>query len=167
MSSGVDTDTLSRKPSLAMAVGAKKNPVSRPIRHSGPPPGFNSVPSKPVDELFSGITLKEAPAMDDYSWLDGYRLPASAQIGGFSNSINPVQAGLPPTKSENSIGLVSFPFPGKQVSTSRAQMDKQNIWQDYQFPGTLNQNHQKANIQTIPIGQQYQGQSLWEGRFFV
>ncbi|KAL1821006.1 hypothetical protein ACET3Z_015875 [Daucus carota] len=140
MSSGVNTDTLSRKPSLAMAVGAKKNPVSRPIRHSGPPPGFNSVPSKPVDELFSGITLKEAPAMDDYSWLDGYRLPASAQIGGFSNSINPVQAGLPPTKSENSIGLdnnIKGSLSGKVVSLCEMNMGcAQSYVADIQWPGS-------------------------------
>ncbi|KAK1386573.1 DNA/RNA-binding domain [Heracleum sosnowskyi] len=167
MSLGANADTVSRKSSYAMSVGVKKNPVSRPIRHSGPPPGFKSVPSNPVDELFSGIPSKEVPTIDDYSWLDGYRGPSSTKVGGFSNSINPVQAGLPVTKSDNSIGLVSFPFPGKQVSTSRAQIDKQNIWQDYQLCGNLNQNHQKANHQSVSLAQQYQGQSLWEGRFFV
>ncbi|KAL8147352.1 hypothetical protein AgCh_004893 [Apium graveolens] len=169
LSFGDNAPTLSMKPSS----GLKKNPVSRPVRRLGPPPGFNSVPSKSVDEPLSGIISKEAPLLDDYSWLDGYQLPSAAPVGGFSNSISPVTVYQPVSKNDNLNGVVSFPFPGKQASTSRAPMVNQNIWQDYQIPGNFNQyqgqqqNNQKASNQSVPLAPQYQGQSLWEGRFFV
>uniref|UniRef100_A0A5B6YIL5 Protein SMG7 n=1 Tax=Davidia involucrata TaxID=16924 RepID=A0A5B6YIL5_DAVIN len=175
MSLGGGVDSMSMKRSSVMPAGSRKNPVSRPVRKFGPPPGFSSVPSKLVDESLSGITLKsENPPMDDYSWLDGYQLPSSTQGIGFNNSINySAEAYHPLSKSNSSTGMVSFPFPGKQVSTLQVQVENQKGWPDYQFPEYLKlyqeQQHQlqKGYQQSAVLPEQYQGQSLWEGRFFV
>ncbi|KAF5938147.1 hypothetical protein HYC85_025653 [Camellia sinensis] len=106
MSSGTVLDSLSMKPLSMMPAGLRKNPVSRPIRHSGPPPGFNSVPPKLVDESLSGVRLKnENPPIDDYSWLDGYQLPSSTQGIGFSNTINQSAEAYPVSKINSSMGM--------------------------------------------------------------
>ncbi|XP_028127388.1 protein SMG7-like isoform X3 [Camellia sinensis] len=164
MSSGTVLDSLSMKPLSMMPAGLRKNPVSRPIRHSGPPPGFNSVPPKLVDESLSGVRLKnENPPIDDYSWLDGYQLPSSTQGIGFSNTINQSAEAYPVSKINSSMGMVGFPFPGKQVSTLQVHGEKQNGWQDYQFSERLKlyqeqeQQFQKGNQQSITLPEQYQG----------
>ncbi|XP_059646121.1 nonsense-mediated mRNA decay factor SMG7-like [Cornus florida] len=176
MSLGAGVDSQSMKLSSVMPTGLRKNPVSRPGRHIGPPPGFGSVPPKLVDESLSGISLKnENRPMDDYSWLDGYRFPSSTQGIGVNNSINhSAQAYHPPGKSNSSMGMVSFPFPGKQVSSLPVQRENQKGWQDFQLPEHLKQYQeqqqqlQKGNQQPVALPeQQYQGQSLWDGRFFV
>ncbi|CAL5356601.1 unnamed protein product [Camellia sinensis] len=163
MSSGTVLDSLSMKPLSMMPAGLRKNPVSRPIRHSGPPPGFNSVPPKLVDESLSGVRLKnENPPIDDYSWLDGYQLPSSTQGIGFSNTINQSAEAYPVSKINSSMGMVGFPFPGKQVSTLQVHGEKQNGWQDYQFSERLKlyqeqeQQFQKGNQQSITLPEQYQ-----------
>ncbi|KAA8517266.1 hypothetical protein F0562_017559 [Nyssa sinensis] len=119
MTSGGGVDSLSMNGSSVKPAGLRKNPVGRPVRHLGPPPGFSSAPSKLVDGSLSSVTLKsENPLMDDYSWLDGHQLLASTQSIGFNNSINHSAATYQPfSKSHSSTGMVSFPFPGKQVST--------------------------------------------------
>ncbi|XAR68421.1 hypothetical protein NMG60_11003527 [Bertholletia excelsa] len=176
MSSGTAVDSLSMKQLSVAPACLRKNPVSRPVRHLGPPPGFNSVPSKPVDEsLFGAIIKNENPPMDDYSWLDGYQLPSSTEGIGFNNSLNHVsQTFLPVSESNSSMGMVSFPFPGKQGSTFHIQAEKQKGWQDHQFSERLQayqeqqqQQLKKGNQQSKALAEQYQGQSLWEGRFFV
>ncbi|XP_028127386.1 protein SMG7-like isoform X1 [Camellia sinensis] len=167
MSSGTVLDSLSMKPLSMMPAGLRKNPVSRPIRHSGPPPGFNSVPPKLVDESLSGVRLKnENPPIDDYSWLDGYQLPSSTQGIGFSNTINQSAEAYPVSKINSSMGMVGFPFPGKQVSTLQVHGEKQNGWQDYQFSERLKlyqeqeQQFQKGNQQSITLPEQYQESSV-------
>ncbi|CAK9188497.1 unnamed protein product [Ilex paraguariensis] len=175
VSSGAGVDSLSFKPLPAISAGLKKNPVSRPVRHFGPPPGFGSTPPKVVDELLSGITLKnENPQMDDYSWLDGYQLPSSTQSVGYNNPINhSVETYHPVSKSNSSMGMVSFPFPGKQISALQVQTENQRDLQPYQFSEDLKlylerqQQVQKGNQQSAALPQHYQGQSHWEGRFFV
>ncbi|KAL6959251.1 hypothetical protein U1Q18_041153 [Sarracenia purpurea var. burkii] len=171
MSSDSVVDSWSLKPPSMIPVGLRKNPVSRPVRHSGPPPGFSSLAPKLVDEPWSGVTVKnENPPMDDYSWLDGYKLQSDIV---FNNSINQAaQTYRPVSKSNSSMGLVSFPFPGKQVSTLQEQAEKQTDWQDYQFSERLKLYQeqlqvQNGNQQSIALPEQYQGQSLREGRFFV
>ncbi|XP_047940748.1 nonsense-mediated mRNA decay factor SMG7-like [Salvia hispanica] len=174
--SGSFVDGLSIKPSLAMPPGSKKNPVSRPVRHIGPPPGFGSVRSKVVDEaLFNsnpqnGTSL---PQTDDYSWLDGYQLSSSNQGGGFSNSGNQVVPAFPSVSNINGLmGTATFPFPGKQVPI-QVQSNKQNGWQEHPYSEHMlhyeeqQKEFQKGNQQLGLPQQQYQGQSLWEGRFFV
>lgn len=175
MSSGASVDGLSVKSSSIMPPGSKKNPVSRPVRHFGPPPGFGSVPSKVVDEpLYNSMPLKNEtliPQIDDYSWLDGYQLSSSNQSVGFSNSMNQVGPTFPSVSKSNG-GIATFPFPGKQVPM-QVQSENQKGWQDYPFSEQMLQyeeqqkEFQKGNQQPVVPPQQYQGQSLWEGRFFV
>lgn len=170
--SGASIDGLAMKPSLIMPPGSKKNPVSRPVRHFGPPPGFGSVPSKVADEAyFNSMPQNETPIpqIDDYSWLDGYQLSSLNQGVGFSNSVNPA---FPLNKINGSMGVATFPFPGKQVPV-QVQSENQKGWQEYPFPEQMLQyeeqqkEFQNGNRQNGGPQQQYQGQSLWEGRFFV
>ncbi|KAH6794550.1 hypothetical protein C2S52_005027 [Perilla frutescens var. hirtella] len=176
MSSRASMDGLATKPSSFMPPGSKKNPVSRPVRHVGPPPGFGSVPSKAVDEaLFNNMPKNETPIpqIDDYSWLDGYQLSSSNQGVGFSNSVNQVIPAFPSaSKSNGSNGIATFPFPGKQVPM-QVQSEYQKGWQDYPFSEQMmhyeeqQKEFQNGNEQHGVPQQQYQGQSLWEDRFFV
>ncbi|XP_073123264.1 nonsense-mediated mRNA decay factor SMG7-like [Henckelia pumila] len=165
-SSGIDTNSMAvKQPSVSSAV-QKKMSVSRPVRHLGPPPGFGSAPSKVVDEPVNMAVRNESPPstqMDDYSWLDGYQLPLSNHKAGFSNSINEVGPTVNSVGKNNSmIGIANF----------QVQHENQNGHRDYQFSETLKalaeqqQQFQKGSQQARPP-QQYQGQSLWDGRFFV
>ncbi|XP_071686507.1 nonsense-mediated mRNA decay factor SMG7-like [Rutidosis leptorrhynchoides] len=147
-----------------------KNPVGRPVRHLGPPPGFNTGP------VIGGNVRNEntIPALDDYSWLDGYQLPSYLSYNdGFGNSLNCLpQPNKLLNTNKTSLGMESFPFPGKQVSSVAANNGngKQNGWLDYQIPERSNAYQgpgKKGNEQFIAASQQYQAQSLWEGRFFV
>lgn len=166
MSLGPGTDNIYMKPSSAVSAGLKKSPVSRPIRHLGPPPGFTSATPKSVN-----------PPVDDYSWLDGYRFPSSKQTVDFNNSVShPMQVyDHPVINNGNSTGMVNFPFPGKQVSSVKVQMENQNGWQNYKFPQHLKVHHQQqqqlqnGNQQPVelPHHHQHQVQSLWDGRFIV
>lgn len=178
MSSGASVGDLSIKPSSVIPPGLKKNPVSRPVRHFGPPPGFGSTPSKVVDEPVYSTALKTEnptiPQMDDYSWLDGYQLSASNQSVAFTNSVNQLGLTFPSvSKSNDPMGVAAFPFPGKQVSALQAPSENQNGWPDYHFPEHMKQYEeqqqpfQKANQQPVGPPQQYHGQSLRDGRFFV
>lgn len=174
MSSGASIDGMAVKPSsIMLPPGSKKNPVSRPVRHFGPPPGFGSVTPKVVDEaLFNNMPKTESsiPQIDDYSWLDGYQLSSSNQGIGFSNSVNQVIPAFPSaSKSNGSIGIASFPFPGKQVpmhvqSENHYPFSEQMLHYEEQQRELQNGNQQHSVPQQQ---QQYQGQSLWEGRFFV
>ncbi|XP_022842174.1 protein SMG7-like [Olea europaea var. sylvestris] len=175
ISSGAAADSLYVKPSLAGSAGLKKNPVSRPVRHVGPPPGFGSMPSKFVDESTNSVSLKNenppVPQMDDYSWLDGYQLSSSNQSLGFNHSINNsgLMFGSVSNNNNSSMGMSSFPFPGKQVSTLQIQGEKQ----DHQFSEHMKvyqeqqQQLQRGDKKSVALPQQYQGQPLWEGHFFV
>ncbi|KAI4991354.1 hypothetical protein ZWY2020_039725 [Hordeum vulgare] len=51
---------------------SKKNPVSRPSRPVGPPPGFNHITPKRHDDIMPFEKLQHQQ-IDDYSWLDGYQ----------------------------------------------------------------------------------------------
>ncbi|KAK8649695.1 hypothetical protein V6N13_139361 [Hibiscus sabdariffa] len=120
VSSGVTADALAAKTSSALQVGMRKNPVSRPVRHLGPPPGFSHGPSKPSTESLSALQL-ENPLMDDYSWLDGYRLSSSLKNTGLDNSLNHAAHAEPQYvnhSSNGTSGTVSFPFPGKQATAT-------------------------------------------------
>lgn len=170
-----------------------KSPVSRPIRHYGPPPGFNNTVGTQPQPLY-GVNLRngignENQPVDDYSWLDGYQLPYS----GYNNGIgigNSWRCLPQPNKLLNTrkmpLGMESFPFPGKQVSSVaeaengiQKQQNGNGGWVGgYQIPTergngnlqeAMQQQHQvkKGNEEFIALPQQYQGQSLWEGRFFV
>lgn len=173
-------DNLAVKTSSALPAGLRKSPVSRPVRHIGPPPGFSPVRSKQVNESISGSDLVSGnPLMDDYSWLDGYQLPSSTKISGPNSSVNhPSYSNPQPISISNGFsGAVSFPFPGKQVPAIPFSMEKQQGWQEYQTFEQLNlhneqqlqQQHQlsNGNQHFTPLPDQYQGQSVWTGRYFV
>lgn len=176
-SSVAGMDSMSVKSPSVTSTGIKKNPVSRPLRHLGPPPGFGYVPSKVVDESSSAITIKNEHSllpMDDYGWLDGYQLSSSNQSTGFNNSINhSTQNYVSVSKSSSSVGMASFPFPGKQVNPLRVQSGNQKGREDYQISEQLKLYHEQpqqlksVNQQSVALPQQHQGQSLWECRFFV
>ncbi|MFS7904240.1 putative telomerase activating protein Est1 [Helianthus anomalus] len=144
----------------------RKSPVGRPVRHSGPPPGFHNPKNR---------NENPSPALDDYSWLDGYQLPYAGSYSndGFGNSFNclPLPNKLLNTR-KTSLGMECFPFPGKQVSTTvpaNTGIGNGNGWLDYQIPerSSLQEPVKTGNEQFLAVPQQYQGQSLWEGRFFV
>lgn len=171
MTSAPSFDSIPSKTKSIKSGGWNKSPVSRPIRHFGPPPGFNTCAPKYTDEPLLGVNLRhENPPVDDYSWLDGYQLPYSAYGDGFGNSFNCLpQPNKLLNTSKTSLGMESFPFPGKQVSTVQVDIGKQNGWLPehsslYQEPL---QQLKKGNEQFVALPQQYQGQSLWESRFFV
>ncbi|XP_044505522.1 protein SMG7-like [Mangifera indica] len=176
-SSGVAFDSLAVKASSALPAGQRKNPVSRPVRYLGPPPGFSPVPTKQVTLPTLGSDLtSENPLMDDYSWLDGYQLPSST--GGLSSINYPLHANPQYIGNSNGMtGTVSFPFPGKQSPAMQFQVEKQKGWQDFQTLEHLKlQNDQQLQQQQqqlvngnqrFALPEQYHGQSIWASRYFV
>ncbi|KAJ9544017.1 hypothetical protein OSB04_023724 [Centaurea solstitialis] len=130
MTSAPSFDSIPSKTNSIKSGGWNKSPVSRPIRHFGPPPGFNTSAPKYMDEPLLGVNLRhENPPVDDYSWLDGYQLPYSAYGDGFGNSFNCLpQPNKLLSTTKTSLGMESFPFPGKQVSTVQVDIGKQNGW---------------------------------------
>lgn len=182
-SAGLNADSLVVKAPSDLPASSRKTPVSRPARHLGPPPGFSSVPSKQVNEPTSGSdSMTENPLMDDYSWLDEYQLPSSMKGKGLNNSHNyPPNASPQLVGNSNTMaGTITFPFPGKQVSPAQIQVEKQKAWQDLQPRGPLKLHHEqqlqqpqqqqqllKEYQQFTPLPDQYQGQSVWPGRYFV
>lgn len=167
--------------SSAMQVSSRKSPVSRPVRHLGPPPGFSHVPPKHVNEPFSASDLtSENPIMDDYSWLDGYKFPSSTNGMGHYNSVRHQSYAEPQVfSSDNGMpGTVNFPFPGKQSPIVQFQLENQNGWQHHQQPlEHLKLHHEqqmqhlqqplKGNQEFIPRPEQYQGNSVWMGHHYV
>ncbi|KAL7097742.1 hypothetical protein ACP275_10G162600 [Erythranthe tilingii] len=150
MSSRASTDGLHVNPSSIMPPGFKKNPVSRPVRYLGPPPGFGSVPLKGVDES-SKMAFPPVPQMDNYSWLDGYQLSSLNQSVGFRDSINQVGPTFYDVNSSNgSMGIANFPFPGKQISSLQVQGE-----------------NQRGSQQPVGLPLQYHVQSPGDARFFV
>lgn len=176
--SGVIAESLAVKASAALPPGFRRSPVSRPLRHLGPPPGFNSVPPKQASEPVSGsVLMAENPLQDDYSWLDGYQLSSSAKVSGLNGSANVTSHAAPQYTSNSSgfSGTASFPFPGKQVPPVQTQAEKQKGWQNYlgfehqrvQQEHQLQQQLINGNQQFSPIPEQYHGQSIWGGRYIV
>ncbi|XXG52144.1 hypothetical protein AAC387_Pa03g0531 [Persea americana] len=174
--SGTTVNGQTMKPPYSSTV-SRKTPVSRPVRHIGPPPGFSPVPSKQLHDSVMGLALKnEDPLVDDYSWLDGYQLSPSKGIEE-NNSLNLMNDKYPyvPGNSNGSAGMMSFPFPGKRVPTVQAEVENQKRQLDYQLLEhlKLSKEHQYKQIkqgvqQSGPLPEQYQGQSLWPGGgFFV
>ncbi|KAL6284579.1 hypothetical protein ACE6H2_015508 [Prunus campanulata] len=179
-SSGAIADGLTVKTSSNLPTGIRKNPVSRPVRHLGPPPGFSPVPPKNVNESIYGYdSMSENLLMDDYSWLDGYQMPSSTKGNGLNSSIN-ISSHSNPNRLINGNGLsgpVNFPFPGKQGPPMQLQGEKQKSWQDFQMLDELKLHHEmqlqqqpqlvNGNQHLTPQPEQYQGQSVWTGRYFV
>ncbi|KAK8566455.1 hypothetical protein V6N13_002161 [Hibiscus sabdariffa] len=178
VSSGGIVDALASRTTSASLVGVQNNPVSRPVSHLGPPPGFSSVPPKPLNESVSAAVLEKTP-MDYYSWLDGHQSRSIFKGSGLESSLYSSSHADPQyvnNKSNGLTGTVSFPFPGKQVSAVQAQMEKEKGWQDYNILEHLKVQHGQKLHQQPPVNgnqqfsslpEQYQGQSAWTGRYFV
>ncbi|XP_024028145.1 protein SMG7 [Morus notabilis] len=183
-SSGAIPNSLPVKTSSALSAGLRKNPVSRPSRHLGPPPGFGHVPTKQLNESITGPDIaRDSPIMDDYSWLDGYQVPSASwtKSSGLNSIINyPTHPNPNPVPNSNSLsGTVNFPFPGKQVPMVQFQSEKQKGWQDYTMLDSLKLQHEQqlqlqqqqqainGNQHFNPLPEQHQGQSRWTGRYLV
>ncbi|KAI5433324.1 hypothetical protein KIW84_020560 [Lathyrus oleraceus] len=172
-SSGVITDNSYVKSLSVSQADLRKSPVSRPSRHRGPPPGFSHVSPRLDMESTVSDSISGNPVMDDYSWLDGYQLPASTKGSGPDGPIAYTQSNSHLVNHNISSGAVCFPFPGKQVP-SALQGVKQNGWQDYHSTEILNAHHHQpqqpitnGNQHFTPLPEQFQGQSIWTGRYFV
>ena len=177
-SSGEISNTI--KTSSALSAGLRRAPVSRPTRHLGPPPGFNRVPTKQVNETIPGSDMAtESPMVDDYSWLDGYQVPSWSKSSGLNSSINypSLSHPLPVANSNGLSGTINFPFPGKQLPTMQLHSEKQKGWQDYSMLDSLKLQHEQqlqqqqqvinGNQHVNQLPEQYQGQSGLAGRYFV
>ncbi|KAI3986300.1 hypothetical protein MKX01_028581 [Papaver californicum] len=174
VSSGEVTENVTVNSSLPFPVSSKKNPVSRPVRHLGPPPGFSPVrPKSTTDNMKGGLELKnEISPPDDYTWLDGYQLPSSIK-GTLPHSTNN-KGNLFPSVISASSGFsnaVSSPFAGKLDPTMLAQTENWNAKQDYFLQGLklYQEQHQQLqqSSQLYAPQQDHQGQSVWSGNFFV
>ncbi|KAE8657816.1 Protein SMG7 [Hibiscus syriacus] len=178
VSSGDTGDALAARTISPSLVGMQKNPVSRPVSHLGPPPGFSAVPPKQLNESVSSMGL-EKTTMDYYSWLDGDQSRSLFKGSGLESSIYNSSHADPQyanNKSNGVTGTVSFPFPGKQVPAVQVQMEKEKGWLDYSTLEHLKiQNEQKlhqnqpmnGNQHFTSLPEQYEGQSAWAGRYFV
>ncbi|KAL0558871.1 hypothetical protein IC582_003453 [Cucumis melo] len=163
----------------SLQTGLRKNPVGRPVRHLGPPPGFNHVPTKHANESLPGSEFRsENQMMDDYSWLDGYQLPSSTKDSAnavhLSSHMTAQQIGV----SNMLSATINFPFPGKQVPNVQSPIGKQKGWPDFQVLEQLrqhNEQHLQPHQQLVNGGnqhfsslpEQYPGQSIWTGRYFM
>ena len=143
-------DSLSLKASSVFSASSRLNPVSRPVHHLGPPPGFGSVPPKAKCEILSGIGQENYDLhMDDYSWLDGYQPPSTV----FNNSINHPEQSCHHTKANDGLkGTRMFPFPGKQLQTFPMKIESQNGWLNHQLPDHLKLYQEWQQQQLAKIG---------------
>ncbi|KAF7815647.1 protein SMG7-like [Senna tora] len=174
--SGVFTDNLIVKTSTVSPAALRKNPVSRPARHLGPPPGFSSIPPKQVDEPSATDSISGNPLLDDYSWLDGYQMPSSTKGLVPNGPVAYSQSNSQLVNNTNGLsGTVSFPFPGKQIPSAPFLGENQNGWQNHQTLELLKSHHDQqpqqqlttGNQHITPLPEQFQGQSIWTGRYFV
>ncbi|XP_004513951.1 nonsense-mediated mRNA decay factor SMG7 [Cicer arietinum] len=177
-SSRVITDNFSGMTTSALQASLRKAPVSRPARHLGPPPGFSHVSSKQGIEYSVSDSLSGNPIMDDYGWLDGYHLESSINGLGPNGQLTYSQSNSQQVSNNGLSGKVSFPFPGKQFPSVPLQVEKQlNGWHEYETYEHLKSHHDQqlqpqqqptnGNQQFSPLTEQFQGQSIWTGRYFV
>ncbi|KAL2316875.1 hypothetical protein Fmac_030751 [Flemingia macrophylla] len=169
--SGTFTDNSIVKTSSASQAGLKISSVSRPSRHLGPPPGFSHLPLKEGIEPTVSDSITSNPVMDDYSWLDGYQLPASTKGIGSNGPLTYSRSNSQQVGNNGLSGTAGFPFPGKQIP-STPQVEKQNGWQDYQtYELVKAHRNQQLQSQLFTTGnqlpEQFQVQSIWTGQYFV
>lgn len=172
-SSGVITDNSYVKSSSVLQAGLKKSPVSRPSRHLGPPPGFSHVSPKLDMESTVSDSISGNPIMDDYSWLDGYQLPSSTKALCPDGPMTYTQTNTQQINNNILSGPACFPFPGKLLP-SAMQGGMQNGWHTSEL---LKAHHQQqlqppqpltnGNQHFTSLPEQFQGQSIWTGRYLV
>lgn len=142
---------------------SKKNPVSRPSRPVGPPPGFNHITPKRHDDIMPFEKLQHQQ-IDDYSWLDGYQ-PSMERV---HNS----KAIYPDVATTSSAFTTPFPFPGKrQVSGVHTLGASEKTWQDFHLfdPAKQNmvQNHQQINQHSGQVAEKQPAKPIGSGRYLV
>ncbi|VAI30791.1 unnamed protein product [Triticum turgidum subsp. durum] len=142
---------------------SKKNPVSRPSRPVGPPPGFNHITPKRHDDIMPFEKLQHQQ-IDDYSWLDGYQ-PSLERV---HNS----KAIYPDVATTSSAFTTPFPFPGKQqVSGVYTLGASEKTWQDFHLfdPAKQNmvQNHQQINQHSGQVAEKQPAKPIGSGRYLV
>jgi protein SMG7 len=147
---------------VAVAV-SKKNPVSRPSRPAGPPPGFNHITPKRHDDFMS-FEKPQHQQIDDYSWLDGYQ-PSM-------DNVHTARATYPDVYSTSSAFTTPYPFPGnQQVSGVHARSANEKTWQDFHLfdPAKQNmvQSHQQINQQSGQVAEQQPTKPIGSGRYLV
>ncbi|WOL13538.1 protein SMG7 [Canna indica] len=167
--SGTTSDGGAVKLSSALP-SLKKNPVSRPDRHTGPPPGFSHTARQQDGMVSNSYTKEQMPKLDDYSWLDVSRSSSTKVIGLEKDQIRHV----PYVTMNNAVpfkNASSFPFPGKQVSNAQTEVVNEPKWNDFQLFEQLKsyngQKIQQSNPQYTLLPEQHQAQSLWSRRYFV
>lgn len=141
-----------------------RGPANRPVRHLGPPPGFTSIRPKMSNEpILRPDLATENQIMGEYKPFDGYQLPPSSSIK-FSGLNQPIgrpfhSNSLSSGNGNSSVGVVTFPFPGKQAPAG---------WQDRQIQESLKLHHEQLQQQQfIPMPDQFDGQVMRSGRYFV
>lgn len=157
------SDGVSLKFTEAPIAASKKSPVSRPVKPSGPPPGFNHVTPKRQDDSITTGNLHN-PQVDDYSWLDGYQQP--------SDTVHNLRAVYPDVRGTSTALTTPFPFPGKQqLSGMHAPGANEKTWQDFHLfdPAKQNmfQNYQQRNQHSGQMAEQEPANPIWPGRFLV
>jgi protein SMG7 len=147
----------------APLAASKKNPVSRPSKPVGPPPGFNHVTPKRQDDSIS-VEKLQSPQVDDYSWLDGYQPSV--------DHVHNLRAVYPGVSASSTAFTTPFPFPGKQqVSGIHPQGPIEKTWQDFHLfePAKQNmfQNYQQKNQQSGQVAEQEPTNSIWSNSYHV
>ncbi|CAL5080407.1 unnamed protein product [Urochloa decumbens] len=147
---------------------SKKNPVSRPSKPVGPPPGFNHVTPKRQDDFIS-VEKLQSPQVDDYSWLDGYQPSV--------DHVHNLRAVYPGVSASSTAFTTPFPFPGKQQVSGahphgiHMQGAIEKTWQDFHLfePAKQNmfQNYQQRNQQTGQMAEQEPTNSIWSNSYHV
>ncbi|CAN6210201.1 unnamed protein product [Urochloa humidicola] len=146
---------------------SKKNPVSRPLKPVGPPPGFNHVTPRRQDDPIS-VEKLQSPQVDDYSWLDGYQPSV--------DHVHNLRAVYPGVSASRTAFTTPFPFPGKQVSGIHPhgihpQGAMEKTWQDFHLfePAKQNmfQNYQQRNQQSGQMAEQEPTNSIWSNSYHV
>lgn len=142
---------------------SKKNPVSRPSKPAGPPPGFNHVTPKRQDDSIP-VEKLQSPLVDDYSWLDGFQ-PSIYHVHN-------LRAVYPGVSDSSTAFATPFPFPGKQqVSGIHTQGANEKTWQDFHLfePSKQNmfQNYHQRNQQSGQIAEQEPANSIWSSSYHV
>ncbi|XP_040382533.1 protein SMG7 isoform X2 [Oryza brachyantha] len=162
MPSVASSDGISMKSMETQTGVSKKNPVSRPGRHVGPPPGFNNAPSKRQDDSNLVGTGQHVQA-NDGTWLDGYR-PSSEHV-------NNQRFGHSNVTTASSAFTTPFPFPGKQAFNMHPRGNGEKQWQDFHLFGPTKQlpelNFQQGNQQNGPLAEPFPAQSVWSGNYLV
>lgn len=142
---------------------SKKNPVSRPSKPVGPPPGFNHITPKRQDDSVS-VEKLQSPQVDDYSWLDGYQPSV--------DHVHNIRAAYTGSSASSTAFTTLFPFPGKQqVSGIHPQGAIEKTWQDFQLFEPAKQsmfpNYQQRNQQSGQMGEQEPTNSIWSNSYHV